>query len=222
MEKGKRDQEKRGNWRALGLLGLGLVPCSVLLSLSGCLGDRRASSDPLLGDRSPRPTGGAAAVPPAQAAATPPPVPGSLTSNAALASTTGRPLDGSSELRIGAMPTTASPANWQGQGTPVATQVHQPVAAFEAASQPPILARGVAPVSSVRVISIDQALSRLAGYGVKGMRLETWGDNGEWKFSCSIPNRQNQYISRNYESRAGDSLSALRSVIEQIEKEQPH
>ena len=50
-------------------------------------------------------------------------------------------------------------------------------------------------------------------------RLEAGPEPGEWKFNCSIPNRQNPSIRRFYESRAGDPLAAVRAVVEQIEKE---
>jgi hypothetical protein len=81
-----------------------------------------------------------------------------------------------------------------------------------------ILARGVAPLGSGRVSSFEQAQATLHAHGVKWQRLETWGEQ-EWKFSCSIPNRQNPYLSRTYEGRAADSLSAVRAVLEQIERE---
>ena len=56
--------------------------------------------------------------------------------------------------------------------------------------------------------------------GATFQRLETWGDDGEWKFSCAIPNRQNPAIRRTYEARAGDPMVAVRAVIDQIDKEQ--
>jgi hypothetical protein len=79
------------------------------------------------------------------------------------------------------------------------------------------VARGV--MGSSRVASYEQAQALLAARGVKWQRLETWGDRGEWKFSCSIPNPHNPYISRTFEARAGDYLSAVRAVIDQMERE---
>lgn len=81
----------------------------------------------------------------------------------------------------------------------------------------PAVARGV--MGSSRVASYEQAQALLAARGVKWQRLETWGDRGEWKFSCSIPNPHNPYISRTFEARAGDYLSAVRAVIDQMERE---
>jgi hypothetical protein len=66
-----------------------------------------------------------------------------------------------------------------------------------------------------------QAQEMLRAHGVTWQRLETWGEGGEWKFSCSIPNPQNPSIRRNYEFRAPGEygLAAIRAVLEQIERE---
>jgi hypothetical protein len=50
--------------------------------------------------------------------------------------------------------------------------------------------------------------------------LETVGENGEWKYSCSIPTRQNPRIRRTYVASAGDPVGAIRAVIEQLDKDQ--
>jgi hypothetical protein len=98
--------------------------------------------------------------------------------------------------------------------------MHSTTPAFDAVvRRDSTVGRGVAPSGGVSVTSYEQAQAYLHAHGVKGQRLETWGDQGEWKFSCSIPNRQNPYISRNYEGRAADYISAMRAVIEQIQKE---
>jgi hypothetical protein len=66
-----------------------------------------------------------------------------------------------------------------------------------------------------------QAQEMLRARGVTWQRLETWGEGGEWKFSCSIPNPQNPSIRRNYEYRAPGEygLAAIRAVLEQIDRE---
>jgi hypothetical protein len=46
------------------------------------------------------------------------------------------------------------------------------------------------------------------------------GENGEWQYSCSIPNRQNPRIRRTYKYTAADPSAAIRAVLEQLEKEQ--
>lgn len=79
--------------------------------------------------------------------------------------------------------------------------------------------RGSSHSTSSRIASYEQAQSYLASQGVTWQRLETWGDKGEWKFSCSIPNKQNQYISRNYEAKAPDYLAAIQAVVEQMQKD---
>jgi hypothetical protein len=81
-----------------------------------------------------------------------------------------------------------------------------------------LLARAAVPWGG-QVSSFEQAQALLSSHGVKWQRLETWGDQGEWKFSCSIPSRQNAFISRTYEGRATDSLAAVRAVLAQIDKE---
>ena len=51
-------------------------------------------------------------------------------------------------------------------------------------------------------------------------RLDTVGDNGGWKYSCSVPNRQNPTIRRTYEATAGDPVAAVRAVLDQLSQEQ--
>ena len=65
-------------------------------------------------------------------------------------------------------------------------------------------------------MTYEQAKAILTARGVTWQRLETWGDAGEWKFSCAIPNPQNPNIRRTYEATARDDLSALRAVIDQM------
>ncbi len=69
-------------------------------------------------------------------------------------------------------------------------------------------------------LSYEEAQAQLKARGVTWQRLETWGDQGDWKFTCSIPNRQNPYISRTYEVEAHDPFSALRGVLDQLEHDQ--
>lgn len=78
---------------------------------------------------------------------------------------------------------------------------------------------GVVQAGGSGVTTYEQAQAILAARGVKWQRLETWGDSGEWKFTCSIPNRQNEFISRTYEGRADNYLAAVQAVLEQIQNE---
>src|SRR4051812_17446608 len=83
------------------------LPVAICLGLAGCQGGRNQTYDPLMGahpSQPAQPPSPVAVAPPkpAPAPAVPPsPVPTSLTSNAALASTSSRSLDSSNDLRIG-------------------------------------------------------------------------------------------------------------------------
>lgn len=219
----------------------------VLVGLVGCSHTSKSKNDPLLGVATPKPPATAQAKPDSnKSAALPPLPPTSATSPAALA--TSRPLEGGNELRIGTasnpgttppstptgwqgQPPPPPPTNWQTPSAPPASVPGPRSQAIPPASLPtasaiepvsrrdPILARGAAPLSMPPVMSYEQAQAILLSRGVKWQRLETWGDRGEWKFSCSIPNRQNPFISRTYEGRATDYLSAVRAVLGQIDNE---
>ncbi len=111
-----------------------------------------------------------------------------------------------------------SPQSWQGSAEGAVLNAPQPLYQ-PVARRDPSMARTVAPVSAGRVMTYEQAQALLAARGVKWQRLETWGDAGNWKFSCSIPNRQNAFISRTYEAQAPSYLAAVQAVLAQIESE---
>jgi hypothetical protein len=192
---------------------------------AGCSGVNKAQGDPLFGNVKPQPGLNAAAAGPV------PPLPGptSTGSTAALASVNPRPLDGSHDLRI-PEPTPSGVA----MGSPVAsvpgagTQLQQPVAGFTPVSRQPSTigtpAAGTPGADATRLagapMTYEEAQARLTARGVSWQRLETWGDQGDWKFTCSIPNPQNRYISRTYEAEAHDPLSAVRGVLDQLDHDQ--
>jgi len=190
----------------------------VLMSLlaGGCNSVNKPQGDPLFGGVKPQPGLTGAANSPV------PPLPGptSTASTAALASVNPRPLDGSHDLRI-PDPAGSAPAVG-GQG--VGTQLQQPVMGAPATFAPvsrqgqAVTNPGATAVSAN--LGYEEAQARLRALGVTWQRLETWGDQGDWKFTCSIPNRQNPYISRTYEAEAHDPLSTLHGVLEQIEHDQ--
>lgn len=195
------------------LIAASVVGC---VALSGCAGSQRApANDPLLGGRNPPP--GVAAgpgVPPPVPAAVAPSAPTVPSSIASLASGPARPLDGG--MRIGGdLPPVpdvhTNPAS--GWGQPV-LQNPEPASGSMARSAP-------IPVASPpgNAGSYEQAQDVLRGRGVTWQRLETWGDKGEWKFTCSIPNKQNPAISRNYEARAKSPIEAIHAVLEKLDKE---
>lgn len=213
-----------------------VVTC-LLLALVGCATDsnRRATtptSDPLLGGPplSGRPT-------PGQPTSNPPAAVRPSTSPAALAPGAPPSLDNNG-LRIpggGASapspPSAAAPAAgvWRGQGSPGANvALARPEATPPAPPAPPAppprndppRGGGGFGLFGNRAADINPLLAVLRQRGATFQRLETWGDDGEWKFSCAIPNSQNPAIRRTYEARAGDPLVAVRAVIDQIDKEQ--
>jgi hypothetical protein len=68
----------------------------------------------------------------------------------------------------------------------------------------------------------EQLQSMLTARGVTWQRLEKWGDEGDWKFSCSIPNKQSPNVSRHYEAKVAgpNGLAAIRAVLDKIDLEQ--
>jgi len=209
-----------------------VVAAFVMMALmaGGCNSVNKPQGDPLFGSVKPQPGLTGAANSPV------PPLPGPTTtgSTAALASVNPRPLDGSHDLRI---PDSgfAPAAGGQGSGT----QLQQPVmGAPTTATFAPVNRQGqtvsnpggtnpggtgVSPMgtpSGSSNLGYEEAQTRLKSLGVQWQRLETWGEQGDWKFTCSIPNKQNPYISRTYEAEAHDPLSALHGVLEQIEHDQ--
>jgi hypothetical protein len=142
-------------------------------------------------------------------------------SNAALASGATPPLDGGRDLRIGDPRAAAGAPAWQAPqtATPVSTPPGPPPVQ-PASNVAPAYARSFGPMLSARIVSYEQAQAYLASRGVNWQRLETIGDQGEWRFSCSLPNPQNRNINRTYEGKARDYLSAIRIVIDQMSRDQ--
>ncbi|MFN4260739.1 MAG: hypothetical protein ACK4RK_15690 [Gemmataceae bacterium] len=187
----------------------------------------RRLGDPMLGSSPTAPLSHhPVSVPAGSGTASAPAVPGFPTSNAALASGMTRPLSTGGDARI-APPAPGTAPGWQGVQPASPPSVSSPAAPVNGSplpqpvpAQPPaaVLARGVAPTAA-QVATYEQAQAILTARGVRWQRLETWGDKGEWKFTCSIPNPQNQFISRTYEARASNDLTAIRAVLEQMERE---
>jgi hypothetical protein len=218
---------------------------TLALMTTGCnTAPRKPQGDPLFGNVKPQPGLNTAD---ASNTNTVPPMPGptSTGSTAALASVNPRPIDGTHDLRIpdGNVAANGNSA-WNGGaggiGTappinvptgPAATSTASPVALAPGGQlqQPP---PGFAPVSRMQSggaapsagsngsMTYEDAQARLTARGVSWQRLETWGDQGDWKFTCSIPNKQNPYISRTYEAEAHDPLSAVRGVLDQLDHDQ--
>jgi len=213
------------------------------LAVTGCAGTNRAPSspavDPLLGGPpAPRqgaaapttpppgkPASGVAALPPPPSSVSPPIVPTSSGSMAALAAGGLPTLDTNHDqlpLRIGPPPNNTG---WSGQGTPPSVVLNRPEPSPDAslrrdlAPAPPAPPPNFTPTSATRFATYEQALAELTARGVKWQRLESDGETGEWKFTCSLPNRQYPNISRTYVARAAEPVTAVRAVIEQMDRE---
>ncbi len=201
--------------------GLGVA---LWMGLCGCAADSRVAGDPLTGDRtaaalpSKYTPGGAVKAPPPAAL----PAPHGAGSTAALASGAFPQFDGGRELRIGAgrepNATTTSGNTWRGSGASGGVTLNrpEPLDAAPSGSAPGFTPAG----GTSRPLTEEQAWAQVEARGATWQRLETWGEAGEWKFSCSVPNRQNPSVRRFYEARANDRLSAMRAVLEQMDREQ--
>ncbi len=219
-----------------------LLSALALLALTGCEGDGLKQGDPYLGIHgTPAPaTSAAAGGQPAQTAAgSVPPLPAThaLTSPAALAGgTTPTPVD-PRDLRIGTPPVVPAslPSGAAARGVapgsavldapqPVAESTSQrlaPVAAVGGASPPAATAPAAPPAGT---LTFEQAQQILKQRGVTFQRLETWGDQGQWKFRCSLPIPGSTNMNRTYETDTPlptDPLTAVRAVLDKIEKDQP-
>jgi hypothetical protein len=215
-----------------------LFPLVLFPLFAGCASEDRPTNDPLVGGPPARPAPGRSPQTVAGTAAGPTPAlpaPSSSTSPAALAPGSFQPLDSNRELRIGNgdssnVKTTMTGNNWKGQNAPSGVTLNRPEPATPESAplrpEPRPEVRGAAPSGALtfaggnRMMSYEQAEAVLTAKGVTWQRLETWGDAGEWKFSCSIPNRNNPNIRRTYEARSNDSLGALRAVLDQIDRDQ--
>jgi hypothetical protein len=209
----------------------------VLLLCASCSNDSRVrDNDPLTGGGPAIPARGEtpAATASAPKTSVPPlPAPSSATSNAALAGGAFQPLDPTRDLRIGDSKPNATPDNWRGPTTAAGATLNAPQPANDArssgqmVSQPKATARSeIRPVSSLvqaagsHGASTDALMALLQARGVTFQRLETSGDNLEWKYSCSVPNPANPNIRRTYEARGRDPRSAMAAVLKQMDQEQ--
>jgi hypothetical protein len=204
--------------------------------VTGCSGFNEAiGNDPLLGG--PPLHAAAMATPPAPmpVAALPPAAANSTLSTAALAAGAPRPIDGPRDLRIGAPGASAGNDGWAREGSAgnhPQSYTGQAVGDSGALLRPPeaitepVSRQGLTVVSNPgapqdnRALTYEQAQDLMKKRGVLWQRLEMVAESGEWKYSCSIPNRQNPKIRRTYEARASEPVAAIRAVLEQLDKDQ--
>jgi hypothetical protein len=182
-------------------------------SVSACGGPSKLASDPLIGGAPPL-QANAPSTPTAKASGPVPPVPAptSTASNAALASLPGRTVDGRHELQINEPKTTApSDPGWTAPAGSSPPAPSQPLA--DANSSTNYTLGG-----GSKLGSFEQARSQLQVRNVTWWRLETT-EPGTFKFSCSVPNRQNRQLSRTHEAQASSELAAIQAVLDQIDRE---
>lgn len=216
---GNRPGTRQASW---------LAALLVLAGIGGCAMDRSNANDPLLGNggRTTPPgtvPGGPGGPPPPPPISVAPSAPAVPSSTAALASGPAKPLDNG--MRIGGDPghpadSHATPPPPQAWGAVLQTPEPASGSMARAAPQSPITTPP--PASPAHIAgsgSYEQAQEVLRNRGVTWQRLETWGDKGEWKFTCAIPNRQNPAIARNYEARANTPIDAIHAVLDKLDKE---
>lgn len=217
----RRGKLSRGGRVRTFVLAAGLAASAAVVA--GCANDRNRANanDPLLGGRNPPPGSiamGPGSLPPPAPVPGAPSAPAVPSSTAALASGPARSLD--TGLRIGGDPrpidthTPPPPPSGQSAGWGAVLQTPEPASGSMARSAP-----SHTPPPSTNASSYEQAQDVLRLHGVTWQRLETWGDKGEWKFTCSVPNKQNPAIARNYEARANTPIEAIHAVLEKLEKE---
>jgi hypothetical protein len=198
-----------------------LAPVSMWLGL-GCAGDNHTAAppDPLLGTSGVQPAAPGAATPKPAAgtgsAALPAlPAPNAVTSPAALAGGGPRPIDATHELRIATTTGTPGGAAWVGPASSGGGVPAQPMSrGADAAPATGLVLSG----GTVRNETFEQLQAQLVARGIAWQRLECV--DGEWHFSCSVPNRQNPNLNHTYEARAHDGTAAIRAVLDQIDREQ--
>ncbi len=148
------------------------------------------------------------------------PAPSSATSPASLASNAVPKLEDDRPLRI----PSDKDAGWGGQSSPGVTLGRPGTDAGTAGERTltPVPAIGpLVPVSgtSPPADSIDQMLQTLRLRGVKGFQLLMQRETGEWSCTCSIPRRDDPASKTTYNKVAGDPQSALKAVVEQVERD---
>jgi hypothetical protein len=161
-------------------------------------------------------------------AALPPPAANSNLSTAALAAGAPRPTDPGRDLRIGSSGGNAGIVGWARDNNVQSGMAQTPVGNGAVLRLPepvtdPLPRPQLATVSnpgSLPASTFEEVQAQIKARGVLWQQSVWVAETGEWKFSCSIPTRQNPRIRRTYEAKAGDAVAAIRAVLEQLDKEQ--
>jgi hypothetical protein len=210
----------------LRLVQLGLA--AALLGLVGCVGDRNNEVDPLTGGppipRNQQQPNGQARAGNDTAKGPLPLEGGSANTNSAAALATGNQAPAPVQVpaqRIGAASDTAWHADpavkLSGPGSDSGTNP----AIRPASDAQPRLGGPLTPTAN-RIDTYQSAQDALTARGVTWQRLETLGDQGEWRFMCSIPDRKSPNVLNKYEAQAvGEhGVAAMRLAIQKIDDEQ--
>ncbi len=72
---------------------------------------------------------------------------------------------------------------------------------------------------AIRARSFEEAQQFLMAHGVKWQRLQTTGE-GDWTFSCTIPNKANTGSMKTYEAHDRYGLVAMQKVMDEIVRDQ--
>lgn len=235
MDQSRRSRSQPGRSR-------GRLPLSaaLLLALVGCesgFGSRQ-QGDPMLGIQSPSapvPVPGAPSSSTAQASSGPiPPLPASYTTPGTVPVAGGETAtpDKPRDLRISgdtSSPTTI-PATGLARGAATGVVVGNPEpartgAVSNLAAPTPSGGFGVSPErpapstgTATNIRTYEDAQRYLKQKGVNWQSLSN--DEGEWKFSCGIPNPSNPRVNKTFSTKGAfpDDLSAIRAVIAEIDQ----
>jgi hypothetical protein len=205
------------------------------LVLAGCQSTKsagRGGADPLFGQSAPP-------IQATQLATNPAVQPGTLgqpTSNnqplsqptmaspAVLASGGYSPLSGGQDLRIGTPPLNSGNRVLPRSQTPPG--VMAVVTADPDYGKPRDGVAGVVPLDATgnhagsasptgHLGGLEQTLNAIAAYNPKWHKLENAG-SGTWRFSCSIPDRNEPNKSRTYENEGVTAMAAVQGVLDRI------
>lgn len=101
----------------------------------------------------------------------------------------------------------------------------RPPTGVTAGDAPPLAPRDefkeITPVGTQRpapVENYESLVAELRDYGA--IEIRNRQSNGEWTFSCAVPNRSNQLMQRRYEAHDPDLLRAVRAVLERVREDQ--
>jgi hypothetical protein len=223
---GKKFKPGRRHFLGRGLLPRMAIamPVTLALGITGCAGSKSVvGADPLLGKSAnaqpisqntpKRPSGTEASL----TSQPLPPAPSGTASTTALAQGVSQPLDSRYNLGMG---TPGENRSWAGLTTAGNTSLSRPEPVTGLVPPPDrSAARALESTTGSRLRSFEDAQALLRDRGITWQRLESAADQGGWKFSCSIPNRQNPKVSRTYEAQARTELDAIQAVLDQIDKE---